>query len=480
MRCRINLVQWRLLVLALVVGGCDDDAFPTAPDLAAGADLAAAPAPQGTLLVPGKGSVVGTTTDDFAVTSTPGTVKSTASLAAVPLAGGTAQPIDPAAQWLLVSGPVVFSWAGLDPSTSVGGLTVWSNAGGVHTLTAASTAGWAGATTDGTWVLFSSSSDGLTNDLSLARTDGSAAPMVVLSARSARFACPIHIVPAASRFFVTSCANLPDAGVAAADLHVIDAPTGSVTPLASNLEDAVGVDPTGTHAFVIDTNGNGQLLTVGGATLTVDAAVSEGAFTPDGAAVVYLAAGALKQHPIGGATVTVVGADANQLHTLSPDGTHALYSKTYDPFNGGGDLSLVALGPGATPTLLLADSAYLFGDGFTTDSSHALYFTDLQADETATLYARPTAGGAARTIAPMVWTEAAGPGALLVYNDHYGVGADNIARADLWWIDLSRDVAPALIAAQADANFVVSRSKKYVVYAVGDEGAFAFPFPTAP
>jgi hypothetical protein len=162
---------------------------------------------------------------------------------------------------------------------------------------------------------------------------------------------------------------------------------------------------------------------------------------------------------------------------VSPNSALALYSKVYDPFNGGGDLSLVPLGAGATPTQLVAGGAYLFGDGFTTDASQVLYFTDLQGDQTATLNARPTAGGAVRSLGPAVWTVAAGPGARIAYNDHYSASANQTARADLWWVDLSGSVAPALIASQADASFAISRTKKYVVYSVPDDGAFAFAFP---
>jgi hypothetical protein len=485
-----------LFALVWLAAGCSDGATNNDMSIDAGMDLAP-PAPDmvftptlnGTKLIDGNmATVLDTTADDFAIVK--GSTGAMAPLEAHPLTGGAVQTIDAAYQKHVTQGKVVFSWSAVDANSLAGTLVAWTSAGGAHPLSTSSTSYAASSSPDGQFAIFAdnATSDGLAFDLKVGKTDGSISAATSLTNRSAdTMSCPAVFQFVASKWFVASCATDADAGVSNATIDSVDPTTGVTTSVATNVGMMSGfsLDSAGTHLFYIDALGKGQLLTLGSGTVAVDAAetITSGFLVPDGSAVIYAtAAGALKKATLGGGAPTLstlVATNANQILATAPNNQLVLYSSSYDS-NNGGDLSLVQLTGTPAPVSLVA-TGFIYGDAFTADSSFALYFDNPAANLTADLHAHPTGAGAAQTIATGVWNEGALMGAKIVYNDDFVSTGKNTGRADLKWVDVAAGGAPTLIATQAELDFIVSQSKKYVIYRFlaikGQEATYLYPVP---
>ena len=104
----------------------------------------------------------------------------------------------------------------------------------------------------------------------------------------------------------------------------------------------------------------------------------------------------------------ILASGASVLQAISPQISHILFSGMVDQNNGTGDLSLLALS-GTTPQQLQAMGAITgggaggYGDSWTTDGTHAIYFTYLDMNGTGTVHVQPTAGGAEKATFPGVY-----------------------------------------------------------------------------
>jgi hypothetical protein len=126
------------------------------------------------------------------------------------------------------------------------------------------------------------------------------------------------------------------------------------------------------------------------------------------------------------------------------------------------DLYLTSATVAGTPTTLSAmPTAGLFGsDGFTADSSHAIYYTDI-ANGVGTFYAIAPSGGTPVTVATNVWLHYAATGSKVVFNDNYDEGT---SAADIRVADTALTAPSTLVVSLADADFFVAGTKDKVVY----------------
>jgi hypothetical protein len=139
------------------------------------------------------------------------------------------------------------------------------------------------------------------------------------------------------------------------------------------------------------------------------------------------------------------------------------------------DMYLMSTTPadgGNTPTTLasMATGAN-FGDAFTADNTHVLFFPNVVMSGSAgyvgaydTFTLPPPVGTMPTTIAQNVWEEFATTGSKTLYNDNYASNAGFAGAADIESVDLSATATPTTIVSQADANFFLTADKSTIVY----------------
>jgi hypothetical protein len=211
-----------------------------------------------------------------------------------------------------------------------------------------------------------------------------------------------------------------------------------------------------------------------GASVLIDATATTGVYTSDGQHVVYATSGgAINVAAITGGTPTTLvaaGGYAGVL-ALSPDNNWLLAYKSAMQDSVGDNLSDLYLAsattPGATTTISSTVTASLFGDAFTTDSSHAIYSAAIS-NGSGTLTALKTAAGSTpSTLAMVDWTNASATGAKVVFNANdtqpAGCGGPG-GTADLGSVDTSATTPATILVSQADTNFFLTKAKDKVVY----------------
>ena len=474
------------------------DAGPMLPD--------GAVPPSGTQLVAGNVTLLGVTSDNHAVY----TDDTAGTLNVIAVAGGTPTSIGSVGDRVIVRGAVVLSWVG---NARVSQLSVWTAAGGSKVLgmsTYASAAGVAvsadnskiiyfdgvdTARTRGT--MFIVGTDGaspiqLATSVSLNNT--SCAPVLAFGGSTAAAAAYCVAPPApepGSADAGTTEGGAGDAGgsdAATADSAVLDAtssdganPDGAILPpamvesysgatwtattIATGVEPRVAISPNGATVLVSAPAGLLAYPTAGGTATAIDAAGGRGTFTKDSLSVIYTTpANALKRSTVASPSPIILAATGFAgIRAISPDDKWLLGYTTIDTQMDVSDLFLTSATAPATPTTLSTDvTAGLFGfEGFTDDSSHAIYYTDI-ANGVGNFKSVASAGGTPATLGANVWLHHAAMGSKAAFSDNYSDG-DN--SADIHVADTSRSDAPKLVVSLADADFFVSGSKDKVVYA---------------
>jgi hypothetical protein len=494
----------RDLYLSLIVlaAGCSQKGLPatngdggttadltvsTQPDLSVPTPVPdmAMPPIVGTLLTGGTFFLDGLTSDDqFAIATDTAHM---GALVAVPLAGGNPVTIDKVPNAYIIRGSVVFTWDQVDQMSGVGPGNSWTGAQ-LNAIGNTSIAGVADASADGKWIFYTDNADstGGSADLVVSHADGTS-PMTFVKGAVFTMQCsPNGQFGANGKLVVSYCDAPTDGGSQGANLVVVDPATGQPTSLATGMANWFAIDSTGTKVLSADASGKGSLFsTTGAAAISVDTDVQDGFFLPDGSAVVYRTSMAVLKRADASATPSPISLamNANQIQTwfvstaygqnlpaVSPDGKWVLFSNVFDAQNGLGDLNLVSTGtPGTTPTVLVSNvSGALFGDPFTTDSSLAVYYSTVTmagAGLIGDLQTEPVAGGMPTQHATRVWGSFAGPGTLVVYNDNYKAGRGS-GRADLRIVDVSKMDPANLIAAQAEADFFLTKARDKVVFSM--------------
>ncbi|MSP61671.1 MAG: hypothetical protein EXR72_15320 [Myxococcales bacterium] len=487
-----------LLLLPLPLAGCGgtttakDMAQGTA-DLAVGPDLAAPPdlAPPNDLtmvvggkkLADGKATMVGVTSDSFAVFIDENKGNNPIAKAA-PSGGGTVQKIveqaDQSTVW--VDGKVVFAWHDSDQNGD-GPLTVWTAASGAKELSTFSPNGYAAASADGAWIAWLDNYKNDAADLVIDKADHSAPKVVLKQINLSTDECLPSLDFAGARVVISHCDAMGSVTVTSFDT----AGTGVV--LLAKASTFWESDKAGTMVLVTTVGEVGSVVPVaGGAPLVSNLAnLVYGEFTPDGSAIVYItSAGGLYRVPTKGGAPTVLQAkDVENYDDLSPDGKFILFHKETSPDDFTDLLLASATQAGAPITLAAMPTAATgtwFGDSFTSDGSRALYFTDCDPTEIiGTLTAKPTSGGMATVIAPNTASVFAGVGARVVYTGNYVPIAMEVGRGDLLTLDLAKGGAPSLLATQVNLDFGLTPDKKTVIYAYQADltraGVYALALP---
>ena len=116
--------------------------------------------------------------------------------------------------------------------------------------------------------------------------------------------------------------------------------------------------------------------------------------------------------------------------------------------------------PGTVTTLSAAETAGLFrSDGFTADSTRAIYYTDI-ANGVGTFFSAPVAGGMPVALGTNVRGHYAGSEANVVFNDNY----DGDTRTGEIRVANAGQTVSSVIVSFADDDFFIAGTKDKVVY----------------
>jgi hypothetical protein len=448
--------------------------------------------PSGTKLASGILSIVGVTIDNYAVYVD----EVAATLNVVELTGGTPISIGSASNRFAIQGPAVLTWSGADP---VAPLSVWTAANGIRSISNASYASTSGValSPNGTRILFFDDVDADRNagNLSLANTDGTGKTLLAASVALRTASCPPMLAfggnTAAAAAFCWAVStpdggpgeggalttHADDAGSADTAIDgstqmnaVVQAYSGSssgeswtAVTLATNMAPRVAIASTG--AAVLTTGPAGLVVypIAGGAGTTIDGEGGFGRFTRDGADVIYTTpSAALKRSPIESpAPVTLAPYGFAGIRAISPDENWLLGYSMIDTRQDLSDLYLTSASmPGAVTTLSMALTAGLFrSDGFTSDSTSAIYYTDI-ANGVGTLSFALVNGGNPVAWASNVWIHYAASANTVVFNDNYDEGTSS---GDIRVANVGQSFS-SVIVSLADADFYVAGTRDKVVY----------------
>ena len=429
---------------------------------------------------------------------------------------------------IVVEHDVVLVWAGFNFISGVGSLSEWTAAGGMHTLSMASVPGnvqvtpfgtslttdptqpalSVGVSADSAYVLFLDNATPQGNgtaDVYEAPTSTGVKAKVIAGV-SIAFAYPslgFAGGPPSQMFGVVSAST---AGLQYG-IHTFSVP--SWTPAQSVPTTSTwrwSADNAGTKllAFPSPTGADGgtggavvfPLEPDAGSATTIDPTGTFGVMTADGNDVIYgTTAGGLMRSPVASPSPTaLVAAPASPIAAvlgLSPSDGTVLFFEQIGNNQGATDLyaaSAVASGP--IDTLSSAATAALLspGDSFTTDSTHAIYWTGytppnppfMTGPPTGTLTASATAagdGGAPVTLGAAAVMGWATKGAKVVFDDNLAAAG----TADIEAIDLATGAMPTKLVPQASPYFFLSPARDLVVYSWSVSptlaGVYAMPAP---
>ena len=477
----------------------DAQAAPDARD-------AAGPPPAGATLAPGSHFLVeGVTDDGHVIYATPTSIK------AVPVAGGV--PVVLAALGfneagafgngaVLVVHDFVFIWTDvtqLDSSANpVGTLSIWPTSAASPTVVSKT----AIAPTAGSAVLpVAASPDGA----SFVYMTANSSSGVIASIVGANAAAPLAGVVLDSSIgappneynqggLCTPSLTFSGAFVFA---HYCDVVAGDELPptLAAFrtagwtketlLDGAVVSAVDGTGAYAAGVNLAGQLETLStssdagtpvavdpAVTMTTNQSILVGA--TDQFVLYTTPAAALKVSPLGSSLpTTLVATNVASIDGVSPDATWVYVNAGTDPNTGlPADLSLASTSTPGTPRLLVNNTlAYILGDPFTSDSSYALFASQLQLSLTTGAFSGATLNAALvpGTSAPVIVSANAGyqmnglTGTNVLYADNLNPTGGIAGVVDLHTKDLAGG-ASSLVIAGADVTYALTSDKSKLVY----------------
>ncbi|HZS41934.1 MAG TPA: hypothetical protein VFF06_34125 [Polyangia bacterium] len=461
-----------------------------------GPDLATTPPTNtGTKLVGGMVDFMAGVTSDDRVVYFQG-----ATLAAIPLAGGTPKTIDSDSQFATVSGKTVLSFSNADMVTNQVKLTSWNTTTATPTLIT-SNSGFVGAVSaDGSKIVYMDNvnATGTLGDIFLANADGTGAVSLVAAVTTDAMGggCAPQVAFTPTRVLVAHCPDPGDAGTSVGTLSSYLIAGGGAVDVATNLQSVssgnmFSIDSAGATMIVFDVNSNIVLAAPDGTGTQpiLDGPVLNAYVLKDGSAAIYVtAANELKRVPLTGAmTPVLLGPTSvtdfapNPLGSFrSPDDKYVIWFNMAGSVQGVNDLFLSSTAtPGTELTLDSMADGFLFGDAFTTDSKRAIFCSATDQNLSGTLQSQPLPTGTQATHSTAVWEVHATTASNIVYSDNFTttmVGMTTIQRGDLRAVDSSGTAAAKLIATQADVGELLSSGRDKVVYiwkqTAGSEGLF--------
>jgi len=254
-------------------------------------------------------------------------------------------------------------------------------------------------------------------------------------------------------------------------------PTWTQTTIATGVQPRFVVDANGTEVIVSSPNGL-LWFPIGGALdgTTIGVAGTYGDFVNDGSAIVYTTTtNDLWRSSVAAPRPMPLSAGIAYVMATSPDenwvvGFLGLDATTYEV-----DLYFAsATMSGPTSPLVstvTGTTGGAYGDSFTADSSHAIFFTDI-GDATATLRVASLGAnpGAPVAIAPNVFAAFATTGPRIVFNDAYD---STTGTADIVSVDTTNPTATTTLVGAAGAPFYMTAAKDAVVYSWNVAGSAA-------
>jgi hypothetical protein len=465
----------------------DGGADLAAADLTGGGGDLAQPPDLGVLLtgvrlVPGNLSLIGATSDGYAIYWD----NDAGSVNAAKVSGGMPQKIADNACEAGTSGTVVFVWHDCMPDGSggyIGALTLWTASSGAKAAATTSQADtfFADVAADSSLVAYLDNSDGTIADIIVDKPDHSAPKAVETAVTLDDSTCIPIFEFAADRLISVLCG----ANNAYAVSHDAMAVTiGLLDPAA----DFLVVDKKGGKVLVKDEMDVAQIFpAAGGMPLTTGLPdLLDGKFLPDGSAILYVTnGGGLFRAASTMGTAMRLQAVADGLTAISPDGKWALYHTMAGVNTDFSDFLLAPTGGVAMATKLSATatnaSGGTFGDSFTADSGFALYFANASdADLIGTPTGASTGTGMGKAFGAKGVAAFAAGGSRVALVDNFTPVANEPGHGDLELVDVAT-ATPTLLANSVDLDFNVTADKKTVVYTFSAEpshaGLYAAPLP---
>ncbi len=255
-----------------------------------------------------------------------------------------------------------------------------------------------------------------------------------------------------------------------ATLATFSGPTFVQRVLATNAQPAFSVDVGGAHVLASVPSGLvAYPVAASGAGIPIDATGKTGIFTKDGAYVVYVtSAMALKRSSLASpAPESLVSGGLGGVFGLSPDENWVLGFAAQANRGQTSDLFVASAATAGTTRRLSAwaDSA-IFGDAFTADSSHVLYFDNISSTGAGgDFYVANVSGGARTMVASNAWIAAATTGSKVLLSANCATCSDSTTGpADLVALDAQNPARLVTLVSQAYASFYLTADRDRVVY----------------
>lgn len=475
---RVDRGIWVGVVLSLVaIGhlGCGDGGGDDA-NLQVNESSSLRSAITGLRLLSGKLTLYGITTDDVVAAGDP-----VQGALAVPVSGDAVEQIDATSEQVAVAGPVIYSFHGIDPTSTFGDLTIWTSVHGPIRFATGAATSLVGVSDDGAYVLATArtTSDGAQTNLVVGGTDGT--PPTVLFPISLAEGCPPAIQFAAGRFVVAACSP----GGSEVFVRSINPSDGTVIPLLAMAQNQITRIPWSVDVALLDTAGTAYVADVaGGHSMMIGQQITAIVASPDGTALFLQQMGTISVVPLTGQAGEVLPPEGViSLPGASPDGRELMFQTKQAVRPGFGGLWLTPTeSAGQARRLSSEEDATVSGSPFTSDSEWALWFANHDAYGAGELMAARVSGGAASLLATGAWNVSAAVGARIIYTAGYTVVDGQPGRAALLACDLSaRAAGKTLLATNVDPTFYLTHAHDQVVFSVDDgtaqSGIYVAPVP---
>jgi hypothetical protein len=413
-------------------------------------------------------------------------------------------------------------------TSKVGRLATWTAAGGIKTISTASTLSIFDVTNDGSKVVYYDNASEVggtltTGDLTVANIDGTGKSVLATKVTLEGGACQL---PSAQVAFIgadlvaLSCSPMTDAGATmAGDAGDDGGPAGpsetltqysgpSWTPsvittdmsYGSSFGSDRGLGKAGTQILFLTSAGLVNYV-VGASsmpTLMTSDPTYTGSYSTDGSQILYVTqAGAAVVAPVAtpSASTILTSGRFNYIVAQSPDPKSKFAivatAETRDQMSGfvsASDMFLLSTAATNTPSQIsMGSSAAPYGQAFTADSNYAV-FDDAVSGGVGTLYVAPTDGsGNPVAVGQNSWIDDEPKGSLVVFNVNCGNCTTMYVpgTADIQYLDLAKTMTPSTLVTQADYNFYLTKDKTKLVYSwhptgtmgASKAGVWVWPLP---
>lgn len=369
---------------------------------------------------------------------------------------------------VLIRGNVVFNWADVDWERGVGNLSVWSAEGGTHDVGETPyVEGLVAASESGASLVYIANTTETTTDLMITANDF-AAPEVLIPAMGlgTEETCGAKIGFVGERLFVGWCEEGSRAATIAR-FELVDG-TWEATTIATDALPTWSSDESGERVFYQSSDYAGYVAEGDDVTM-IDASVSTGQITPDGASVLYTVGDQLRRSAFPDVNpMPIVTTGYKQPIGFSSAFDMALYSTivTYEEGTRR-DLRLVSTDRLNTqPIELVSEPVAALGRStMTRDGDYVFYLTDMSMTG-ATLHIVARDGSELMALAGVVEVVAAAENTL-VFTDNSSDPSVYPIVADLKVLNLAEETEPRIVEERITdgKNFHLNADGTRVTYA---------------